>query len=65
MVQVFEQVQAVGAQGTAVLVVEQNAVLAMEVSSRTYVLENGRVVMSGPSSELAADSRVQSRYLGR
>ncbi len=65
VVQVFEQVQAVGAQGTAVLVVEQNAVLAMEVSSRTYVLENGRVVMSGPSSELAADSRVQSRYLGR
>ena len=46
------------------LLVEQNARLALQVSDHAYVLERGRIVLEGPSSELAADPRVQAAYLG-
>jgi branched-chain amino acid transport system ATP-binding protein len=51
-------------QGTAVLVVEQNARVALSVSHRAYVLEVGRVALAGTSSELAADEGIRSSYLG-
>ena len=51
-------------QGTSVLVVEQNANLALDVGSRGYVLETGRIVVSGTSSELRADEAVRKAYLG-
>jgi branched-chain amino acid transport system ATP-binding protein len=51
-------------EGTAVLVVEQNANLALAHASRAYVLEVGRVVLSGPSDELRADESVRRSYLG-
>jgi len=51
-------------EGTAVLVVEQNANLALAHASRAYVLEVGRVVLSGPSEELRADESVRRSYLG-
>jgi branched-chain amino acid transport system ATP-binding protein len=51
-------------EGLAVLVVEQNAKLALRSSSRAYVLEVGRVALEGPSSELAQDESVRKAYLG-
>jgi branched-chain amino acid transport system ATP-binding protein len=48
----------------ALLLVEQNAVLALELSSRAYVLEAGRLVLAGPSEELERDAAVRSAYLG-
>ena len=47
-----------------VLLVEQNARRALEVADHAYVLELGRVVLSGPAQDLAADPRVQQAYLG-
>ncbi|MFZ9838582.1 MAG: ABC transporter ATP-binding protein [Opitutaceae bacterium] len=62
---IFEQIVAINRQrGITILLVEQNANLALEVSSRTYVLETGRVVMSGPSPALRADPRLKATYLG-
>ncbi len=50
--------------GISMILVEQNAHMALEHSFRTYVLENGRIVLSGPSSELKHDPRVIEAYLG-
>jgi branched-chain amino acid transport system ATP-binding protein len=61
---VYDLLVEIAGAGTAVLLVEQNVSLAFEVTKRAYVLQNGRVVLSGPSSELAGDPRVVSAYLG-
>lgn len=53
------------AKGLSVLLVEQMASYALAVTKRTYVMENGRVLFSGPSAELARDDRVLDAYLGR
>ena len=50
--------------GLSLLLIEQNARAAMDVASRTYVMEGGRIVLEGPSAELAANVRVQAAYLG-
>jgi branched-chain amino acid transport system ATP-binding protein len=50
--------------GTTILVVEQNAVLALRHASRAYVLETGRVVLGGPADELRANESVRKSYLG-
>ncbi len=50
--------------GLAVLLIEQNARLALELCTRAYVLEAGRIVVEGPSDELARDNRVAAAYLG-
>jgi branched-chain amino acid transport system ATP-binding protein len=50
--------------GTGILLVEQDAGAALEVASRAYVLENGRITMDGPAGELADDPRVRTAYLG-
>ena len=50
--------------GTAVLMVEQNARQALRLSDRAYILETGSIVLSGPARELAADPRVRHAYLG-
>jgi branched-chain amino acid transport system ATP-binding protein len=62
--EVFRLVGEINQQGTTILLVEQNARQALKIAHRAYVLETGRIAMSGPSSELAADSRVISAYLG-
>lgn len=64
VLQLFEQIQEINRAGTAVLLVEQNAYLGLEVCSRVYVLETGRLALSGPASELRGDPRVRARYLG-
>ena len=50
--------------GITILLVEQNANLALEVSSRAYVLETGRIAMQGESKTLRADPRLRATYLG-
>jgi branched-chain amino acid transport system ATP-binding protein len=62
--QVFEMVQAIHREGATILLVEQNARLALSIADRAYVLERGRVVLEGPSGELAQDPRVRAAYLG-
>jgi branched-chain amino acid transport system ATP-binding protein len=61
---VFELVRAIHQEGTTVLLVEQNARLALGISDYAYVLERGRVALEGRSTELASDPRVQAAYLG-
>jgi branched-chain amino acid transport system ATP-binding protein len=61
---VYEMLEAIAAQGTAVLLVEQNVTLALEITQRAYVLQQGRLVLSGESAGLVADSRVVDAYLG-
>jgi branched-chain amino acid transport system ATP-binding protein len=61
---VMEIVKAINQDGTAVLLVEQDVVLALEIADRGYVLENGRIVMSGPAADLRRDPAVRKAYLG-
>lgn len=62
--EVFNIIQAIQAQGTTVLLIEQNAKQALQISNRAYVLETGKVVLSGKSQDLMSSSQVQSAYLG-
>uniref|UniRef100_A0A7C4GFD2 ABC transporter ATP-binding protein n=1 Tax=candidate division WOR-3 bacterium TaxID=2052148 RepID=A0A7C4GFD2_UNCW3 len=62
--EIFSIVAEINRQGTAILLVEQNAFMALEVAHRAYVLETGRIVLAGPAQELAQDPRVKSAYLG-
>jgi len=61
---VFEVIRTVAAQGVTILLVEQNARLALEVCSRGYVMESGRVTLADSAANLAADPRVRHAYLG-
>jgi branched-chain amino acid transport system ATP-binding protein len=61
---VFEVVRAVAAEGMTILLVEQNAKLALEVCSRGYVMESGLITLADNSAALLADARVRSAYLG-
>ena len=61
---IFELIRTINGQGVTILLVEQNAVMALELSSRAYVLETGRVTLSGPSRKLADNPRVRNAYLG-
>jgi len=61
---IYETVEEINRQGTTILLVEQNANFALDVSQRGYVLETGRVVMSNASDALRTDPEVQKAYLG-
>ncbi|HJV07412.1 MAG TPA: ABC transporter ATP-binding protein [Chromobacteriaceae bacterium] len=61
---IFEIIQMIAKEGVTMLLVEQNAKLALEVSQRGYVMESGRITMSGPAQELLDDERVRNAYLG-
>ena len=61
---IFEAIDEIKSKGTTILLVEQNAHAALKHSDRAYVLETGRIVMEGPSAELAADPRIKEAYLG-
>ena len=61
---IFEAIDEIKSKGTTILLVEQNAHAALKHSDRAYVLETGRIVMDGPSAELAADPRIKEAYLG-
>jgi len=60
----FKVLHEINTQGVTILLVEQNAVMALEYAHRAYVLENGRVTLSGPSRELADNEQVRRAYLG-
>ena len=61
---VFEVIRAVAAQGVTILLVEQNARLALEVCERGYVMESGQITLADSAAALAADPRVRAAYLG-
>jgi len=61
---IFDIVRTINAEGTTILLVEQNAKAALEIADYGYVLETGRITLSGPGKELLADDRVRSAYLG-
>lgn len=61
---IFKIVREINAQGTPVLLVEQNATKALEVATRGYVLETGNIVFSGTGKELLESKEVQTAYLG-
>jgi branched-chain amino acid transport system ATP-binding protein len=54
----------VAAEGVTILLVEQNANLALEFSSRAYVMESGAITLSGSGADLLADPKVRAAYLG-
>jgi branched-chain amino acid transport system ATP-binding protein len=62
--EIFDKIVAINKKGTTVLLVEQNAFEALEISDFAYVLEVGYSTISGPSKEIAADPRVREAYLG-
>jgi branched-chain amino acid transport system ATP-binding protein len=61
---IFEAIGEINRQGTTVLLVEQNVYQSLRVSTRAYVLETGRVVLSGTGAALLADAHVKKAYLG-
>lgn len=63
--EIFELIKNLAGLGMTVLLVEQNARMALSVSHRAYVLETGKVVLSGDSSELSNDDKVKKAYLGQ
>lgn len=62
--EIFSIIAEINRQGTSILLVEQNAYMALGIAARAYVLETGRVVLSGPARELREDPKVKSAYLG-
>lgn len=62
--QIFQIIRAINAQGTTILLVEQNVQAALQVAHRGYVLETGRIVLSGDAQSLLTDPQVVDAYLG-
>jgi len=64
MMSMFDALKQINNEGTTILLVEQNARLALQFAQRGYVLENGNLVLEGPSQELLEDPEVKKAYLG-
>jgi branched-chain amino acid transport system ATP-binding protein len=62
--QVFQTIRAINQQGVTILLVEQNALMALNIADYAYVLESGKVVLVGRGSDLVDDEKVQRAYLG-
>jgi branched-chain amino acid transport system ATP-binding protein len=62
--QIFSIIRDINAQGTTILLVEQNAHMALKVADRGYVLQTGQVVVEGTASELESNETVRKAYLG-
>jgi branched-chain amino acid transport system ATP-binding protein len=62
--EIFRVIEDINRTGTTILLVEQNANMALHIASRAYVLETGAVILSGPGRELLGDPRVKDAYLG-
>ena len=61
---IFEIVAEINAQGTPILLVEQNALMALDAASRGYVMETGKIALEGPAKELRENEQVRKAYLG-
>ena len=64
MMNMFKSLKDINDEGTTILLVEQNARMALKFASRGYVLENGNLVLEGKSSALLEDPKVKKAYLG-
>jgi len=64
MLSMFDALKKINREGTTILLVEQNARLALKFAQRAYVLENGRLVLKGPSQDLLNNPEVKKAYLG-
>ncbi len=62
--EIFRIIQEINSQGTSILLVEQNALMALTVAHRAYVLETGRIVLSGTAREISENPQVKAAYLG-
>lgn len=62
--QMFEIIQQINREGTTVLLAEQNAFAALNISDRAYVMERGRILIEGNSSQLLGDERIRKAYIG-
>jgi branched-chain amino acid transport system ATP-binding protein len=62
--QIFQTVEDINRQGTTILLVEQNAAMALSISHRGYVLETGSIALHGPATELQEHPDVKRAYLG-
>ncbi len=62
--EIFRIIQEINSQGTSILLVEQNALMALSIASRAYVLETGRIVLEGSASQVAENPQVKAAYLG-
>mgnify|MGYP002077296396 FL=1 len=61
---IFDLIRSINQQGTTILLIEQNANMALSIANRAYVLETGNISLSGDAHELARDDRVRRAYLG-
>jgi branched-chain amino acid transport system ATP-binding protein len=61
---IFETIVEINQEGTPILLVEQNALMALDVATRGYVMQTGRIVLEGPASELKTNDEVRKTYLG-
>jgi branched-chain amino acid transport system ATP-binding protein len=61
---VFETIRTINAQGVTILLVEQNALMALSIADVGYVMESGRIVLTGRGQDLLDDENVQRAYLG-
>lgn len=64
VMEIFKIIKEINEQGTTILLVEQNAHMALQIAHRGYVLETGRIVLSGSSSDLANNEEIKKAYLG-
>ncbi|MFW6135229.1 MAG: ABC transporter ATP-binding protein [Chloroflexota bacterium] len=62
--EIFDIIEEINSRGTSILLVEQNAQMALSIADRAYVLETGRLVLEGPAREVAANPEVKQAYLG-
>ena len=62
--EIFRIIKEINLQGTSILLVEQNALMALSVANRAYVLETGRIVLTGEAKEVAENPQVKAAYLG-
>jgi len=61
---IYETIREIAKNGVTIMLVEQNAHLALQISQRAYVMESGAISLSGPSADLSQDASVQAAYLG-
>ena len=62
--EIFRIIKEINQEGTSILLVEQNAQMALSIANRAYVLETGRITLSGPAKEIADNPQVKEAYLG-
>ena len=62
---IFEIIKTINNHGITVLLIEQNANMALKIAHTDYVIETGHIIMSGTGAELLADERVKEAYLGK